>query len=178
MNTGGPANREPLDLPEDAPIVLVGEPKSLRGELRLHNRSTQKLVVREALVRCAALAEATSGRAAPVAQVVLSAILQPGQAQQVRLTIATDDRRPPGEYHGELEVADHTRPVVLHVAEVVRLGISPQTIVLDQAAGSTVVKRVVFSNNGNVALTIGTIGRVPLGEELYALAIPEDEVPP
>src|SRR5689334_11515703 len=78
MNTGGSPDHALLDLPEDAPIVLVGEPKSLRGELRLHNRGDEKMVVREARVRSAPLLEATSGRVGPVAQAVLSAILQPG----------------------------------------------------------------------------------------------------
>ena len=180
MNTGGPPDHASLDLPEEAPIVLVGEPKSLRGELRLHNRGDEKIVVREARVRSAPLLEATAGRGGPVAQAALSAILQPGQTQHVRLTLDIDHHTPPGEYHGELEVADHIRPVILHVTEVVRLGISPQTIVIDQPVGATVVKRVVFSNNGNIALTIGAFGRIALGEDLFlhATAVADNEPTP
>jgi hypothetical protein len=48
----------------------------------------------------------------------------------------------------------------------VRLRVSPAQIVIDGGAGESVSKRVVLTNEGNVALTIGELGSVALGEEL------------
>ncbi|HEX9371562.1 MAG TPA: hypothetical protein VF897_11170 [Roseiflexaceae bacterium] len=160
------SDREELDLLQDAPVVFVGEPRSLRGEVRLHNRSAEKLVVRDARVSFPPLQQPEAGKTALAAQATISAILLPGQAQHVRVTLDVDRHAPPGEYHGELEIAGQTRPVVLHITEAVRLAISPDTVVIDREAGATVVRRVVFGNDGNVPLTIGAIGRIELGEEL------------
>jgi len=171
MNKDTLPDQKLLDLFSDGPIVLVGEPKSLRGEVRLYNQSQEKITVREAHVRLTPLHEAAIGSAVPTTQAVLSATLQPGQLQHVKLALDIDHHTPPGEYHGELNIGGYARPVVLHVVEVVRLSISPQVIVIDQSAGSTVVKRVIFSNHGNIALRIGTIGSVELGEELLQRAV-------
>ena len=163
MNTEGMSKHDILDLPEDAPVILVGEAKSLRGELRLRNPGTDKIQLGEASLR---LQFAPSKKPTPFAQVSLPAALLPGQAQRVKVTLELDPQMAPGEYKGELEIAEHTHKVVVFVAEVVRLGISPQVLVIDQPAGSKIVKHISLSNEGNVPLTISPIGQVPLGEEL------------
>jgi hypothetical protein len=91
--------------------------------------------------------------------------LKASQAARVRLSFDYDPLIPPGEYPGELEINGSTREVRAYLAEVVRLTVSPATIVIDQASG-TLTRRVVLGNEGNVALTIGPLGRVPLGKEL------------
>ena len=163
MKTEGMPEHDILDLSEGTPIILVGEAKSLRGELRLRNPGTDRIQLREASLR---LQFTRSGQPIPFAQVSLPAGLQPGQAQRVKMALDFDPQTPPGEYKGEMEVAGHTRAVIVYVAEVVRLAISPQVLVIDQPGGSTAVKRVVLTNEGNVPLTIGPIGQVALGEEL------------
>jgi len=163
MSTGRVSQPNMLDLAGDEPIILVGEPKSLRGELRLRNPTQDKITLREAYLR---LHQPDSDQPALFVQVALSATLQPDQAQQVKFTLDIDRHTPPGEYQGELKIAGHTHPVIAHITEVVRLTLSPQSLVIDQGAGTTVVKRVVLGNEGNVPLTIGRIGRVVLGQEL------------
>lgn len=152
--------------PNADPVVLVGEPGSLRGNLHLRNGGQEKIVLRQALVHKAPTRNEAAGESASIAQASLSATLEPGQEQHVKLSLSLDRHTPPGEYRAELEVAGRTREVLLHVTETVKLDISPKTIVIDQLAGVTIIKRVVFSNNGNVPLTIGKIGSVVLGQEL------------
>jgi hypothetical protein len=170
MSQNGPTNEDVHDLAADEPVIVVGEPRSLRGELRLHNTGKEKIVLREARLRSAALPgsiQKVAGRmVAPDAQVSLSAVIHPGQSQRVAITLDLEQHTPPGEYHGELEVAGRTRPFIMHVAEAVKLSISPKQLVIDRGSGAKVVKRVVFSNDGNVPLTLGVMGRVLLGEEL------------
>jgi hypothetical protein len=173
--TDHPADEEPDYLSPEETIVLIGEPKSLRGELRWHNTGDEKIVLRDAWVHGA---RATNDDAAGFAGVKsfappkspapasLSGTIHPGQSQRVPLTFDLGRHTPPGEYRGELKVGGRTHPLVMHVAEAVRLRVSPDQIVIDQSAGATVFKRVVLSNEGNVPLTIGEIGGVMLGEEL------------
>jgi hypothetical protein len=163
MKTEGISEHDLLGLSKDEPIILVGEAKTLRGELHLHNPGTDRIQLGEASLR---LQLAQSTQPTPFAQVPLPAGLQPGQAQRVKLVLDLDPQTPPGEYKGEVEVAGHTRPVIVYVAEVVRLDIAPKVLVIDQPSGSTAVKRVILTNEGNVPLTIGPIGQVALGEEL------------
>src|SRR5690348_6410733 len=114
-----------LDHPAGDSIILVGEPKALRGSLRLRNPRQEKLVLREALIRSVPPKAKTSAPvlAVPFIHGSLSAVLQPGQTERATLSVELDHHTPPGEYHGMLEVAGSSRPVVLYVTEMVRLEI-------------------------------------------------------
>ena len=157
------------DQPVNDAVVVVGEPNSLRGELHLHNPGAEKIVLREARVRKGLQPSAEIGAKKadfPPTKVSLQANIQPGQSQRVTFNLDLDSRTPAGEYHGELEVGGSTRPLLMHVTESVRLAISPKQLVIDRRAGAKIIKRVIFSNDGNVPLTVGEIGSVMLGEEL------------
>jgi hypothetical protein len=56
--------------------------------------------------------------------------------------------------------------VVLFVTEVVDLALSPQELVIENRPDQAVTKRVVFRNLGNVPLTVGQVGAIPLDDEL------------
>jgi hypothetical protein len=156
-----------LSLTEDERITLVGAPHALRGAMRLHNRGGVKMTLREARVLCAPLQSVTGKEAAtPFPLSLSSALVHPGQTQSVALTLELDRHTPPGEYSGEMDIAGLARPVIMHVIEAPRLRIAPNPIVIDRGAGEMVVKRVVFTNEGNVPLRIGALGDVLLGEEL------------
>lgn len=145
---------------EGEPIVLVGQPDSIQGELYVRNPGEKKIVVRDAQVRAATL------RATPMSFRLAPIPLRPGLRRRVPLAFAIDPGTPPGEYKGELEIDGSVHPVVLHVTEKIRLDISPDPLVVPNLPGETVVKRVIFRNLGNVPLTIGEIGGVPLDDEL------------
>jgi hypothetical protein len=150
----------------DEPIILVGPPHALQGELLLHNPGENKLVLRDARLRAEAPKEAKARLPALPDFALRRIVLRPGELRRVPLRIPLSAHTPPGEYHGLVEVAGRTRDVVVHVTEVVRLDIAPGQIVVENQPGATMVKRAVFTNAGNVPLAIGDIGPVPLDETL------------
>jgi hypothetical protein len=146
----------------DEPIFLVGDSKSLRGSIQLTNPGKERILVREANLR---LKLPQTRKPVPIGQASLSVSLQPGEAQRAKINLDMDPNTPPGQYQGEMDVNGETRPVTVYIPEVVRLTITPQTLVIDKGSGATVVKQVVFSNEGNIPLTIGPIGLIQLGKE-------------
>jgi len=157
-----------LDHREDAPIVLVGEPKRLVGRIRLHNRAPTRVVLREARL-CGAPVDHLGKRAAPQEFTIpLTAILAPDQQSAVTVKLSIDPQAPPGEYNADLVVGEHRYPVQLHVAESISLSVAPAQLMVENRPGSRVQKRMFFTNAGNVPLQIGNIGAVVLDDELLA----------
>jgi hypothetical protein len=150
----------------DAPIILVGPPQALQGELRLHNPGEQKLVLRDARLHSEAPRAAKASLASMPEFSMRRIVLRPGELRRVPLKIPLSPHTPPGEYRGQVEVGGHTREVVMHITEVIRLDISPAQLVVDNQPGATIVKHAVFTNAGNVPLPMGDIGPVVLDETL------------
>jgi hypothetical protein len=154
------ADQVVLDLPEDKPIVLVGQPGAMRGEFHLKNPGTERLVLRGSQLH------GTAQEGTAIAHTLPPVVLRPGARRRVPLKFQLPPHTPPGEYQVELEAAGRAHPVLLHVTEVVRLDVAPAQVVIENDPGAKVVKRVVFSNQGNVPLTVGHIGAVPLDDDL------------
>lgn len=170
-----------LMMDAEEPLVLIGPPRAVRGEFRLHNASAQKLAVRDATFRgIAAPAVTTRAKrgaaaapAAPVASVLPEAglvmrriVVRKGQARNVPVSIELPLNTAAGTYYAELMVNDQLRKVVMHVTEEFSLDISPNPIVLKNRPGETQERTVVFTNNGNVDVNIRSLGTVVLDEEL------------
>ena len=161
-----------LMIDSEAPLVLVGPPRALRGEFRLQNATAEKLSVRDAVFR--SVSPTGRGKQKAVAMAVLPEaglamrriVMRPGQSRPIPVALELDPRTPPGTYQAELMVGDQLRPVVLHVAEEFALQISPDHIVLDNRPGETIKRTVVFSNQGNVNVQVRSLGTVVLDEEL------------
>jgi hypothetical protein len=155
------------------PLVLVGPPRDVRGQFRVQNSTEHKIVVRQPLLKTAAIAR-TKGSSTvsgteglPAAAVALRRIIvRPGQSRPVPLAVALDPNTPPGTYQAELDIDGEQRTVVMHVTEDVALSITPQELVIANRAGEKVKKRVVFTNDGNVPIKVKSIGVVVLDEEL------------
>ncbi|MCZ7545131.1 MAG: hypothetical protein M5R40_17115 [Anaerolineae bacterium] len=78
-----------VDARKGEPIVLVGQPDRMQGELFVHNPGEKKIVVRDAQVRAATMAAAPlSFRLAPIP-------LRPGLRRRVPLSFAIDPGTPP-----------------------------------------------------------------------------------
>jgi len=92
--------------------------------------------------------------------------MRPGQSRPIPVALALDPRTPPGTYNAELEIHGQQRSVVIHVIEEVSLTIAPREIVLPNRPGEKVEKRVVFTNDGNVPVSVRSLGTVVLDEEL------------
>jgi hypothetical protein len=151
--------------PATEPIIMVGPPESLAGELLLHNAGAEKLILRDVLVRGEAMTRRAAEAGGPSELALRRVVLRPGQLRRVPLQLALSPNTPPGEYHAEVQVGGRVRQLVMHVTELVRLEIDPDPVVVENIPGATATKRVVFSNRGNVPLRIAEIGAVVLDEE-------------
>src|SRR5947199_4888255 len=99
-------------------IALAGPPGRLKGEVRLRNPRSERVVVREAaLARLPGPAAGAEG-AASSTTARMTAILRPGEGARAPITVALDPRTPPGEYQAELTLGPHTYPVEILVTEV------------------------------------------------------------
>src|SRR5512143_2092893 len=107
--------------PASEPIVMVGPPDSLEGELLLHNPGTEKLILRDVRLRGEAIARRAAEAEGPGELALRRVVLRPGQLRRMPLQLALGPSTPPGEYHGEVQVGGRVRPLVVHVTEVVRL---------------------------------------------------------
>ncbi len=143
-----------LDMPEDRPLVLSGPPGTMNTTIRVHNPGQQRVIVRDAHIR------------GVVTQPLAPIVLRPGQSRVMPISLALDPHLPPGEYQAEVQVAGYTRQAVIHVAENIDLHIAPSPVVLENRPGARLHKTVIFSNLGNVPLTIGQIGPVLVEDEL------------
>lgn len=156
------------ELFDDEPIVLMGHPEVLQGDLHLKNPLDEKIKLRDMRLRQVVPEEVDEKVKEPIqpkSQKLRTVLLRPGQQRRLRLTMGLEPNTPPGEYRGEIEVAGRTQPVVLHVTEKVDIRIAPQSVVVENLSGESVKKRIVVSNRGNVPITIGEIGAVPLDDE-------------
>ena len=144
------------DARDDDPLVLVGEPRMMRGVLTVRNPGAERMILREGRLSTPSVD----------VRVPLAEVLQPGSFRRIALRVDLGGHVPPGEHRGTFEVSGRTCPAILHVGESVRLTISPSSLVVSEPPGRSARKRVAFANEGNVPLTIGDIGPVPLGEEL------------
>lgn len=158
-------DQDVIQHPPTEPIVVVGPPESLEGELLLHNAGPDKLILRDVRVRGEAITRRAAEAGGPSELALRRVVLRPGQLRRLPLQLALSPNTPPGEYQAEVQVGAGVRQLVIHVTEVVRLEIDPDPVVIDNRPGDTISKRVVFSNRGNVPLNIGEIGAVVLDEE-------------
>jgi hypothetical protein len=154
------------------PLVLVGPPRDIRGELVVRNPTERKIIVRQPVLKAAAPA---AGRSKAAAKAGITALpetvalrrikVRAGQSRPVPLSLTLDPRTPPGTYQAELDVNGQQRSVVVHVTEDVALVFSPDEIVLPGRPGEKFEKRVVFTNEGNVPVDVKTIGAVVLEDD-------------
>jgi hypothetical protein len=171
-----PEPQAAMMLDAEQPLVLVGPPRGVRGEFSLQNPTDRKVIIREPRVRPTPAAtgkRAAAGKGAAAAAVLSEApmvmrriIMRPGQSRPIPVALALDPRTPPGTYNAELEIQGQQRTVVIHVLEEVSLTIAPREIVLPNRPGEKVEKRVIFTNDGNVPISVRTLGTVILDEEL------------
>ncbi|HRF48807.1 MAG TPA: hypothetical protein PLC98_14355 [Anaerolineales bacterium] len=159
-------SRDVIQHPSTEPIVLVGPPESLQGEVLLHNTGAEKLILRDIRLRGDAVTRRAAVADGPTELALRRVILRPGQLRRMPLQLALGPTTPPGEYHAEVQVGESVREIVIHVTEAVRLEIDPDPVIVDNQPGETITKRVVFSNRGNIPLRVGEIGAVVLDEEL------------
>ena len=149
------------------PLVLVGTPRGMRGEFRVQNPTERKIIVERPFVRTPAAGATESLAAMPETEIALRRIIvRPGQSRPVPVALTLDPRTPPGTYEAQLDIDGEQRSVVLHVTEDVALSISPQPLVIQNRPKEKVRKQVMLTNEGNVPITVRSIGTVVLDDEM------------
>ncbi len=151
-----------ITLADDQPVVVNGDPRRLRGTLRLRNDGEETARVGQVVVRDP---EGNLGLSGESAQRVSPRTLDPAGEVAVKLRIRLDERTPPGEYHAEVDVGGTTRQLVVQVAQRVSVDLEPRRILVANQPGGTTAASVVVTNQGNVPVTVGEIGAVPLDDE-------------
>lgn len=130
-------------------IILSGPPGSLRGSVVLHNSTDQHLFVRDLAMKNAQNADAV---------LPVHTTLKPREIKSRNLYYAIDPVTPPGTYEMNLKIGNETKKVTLIVHENLDVQLSPQNIVLEGIEpGLQHSKEILFSNKGNIALTIPAI---------------------
>lgn len=86
----------------------------------------------------------------------------PGRQRRVRVKIEIGADLPPGHYRGMLNLGGLEVESEVFVTETVSLAVSPATIFVANRPDVAQERELVVRNTGNVALTIGQIGPVPL----------------
>lgn len=159
---------------EGEPLVLAGPPGELSGRIQLRNPSDAKVVLRDA-----GLKDPSGALRLPSFRHALQPlVLRPGQGGSVPLSIAVDPATPPGEYRAELDLGGRWQPVVLHVAEVFDLTVLPRSLVVVNQSGVPQAKRLIITNNGNVAFALSDPGAVDLREDLARDRVPRVVIEP
>src|SRR5687767_14001838 len=82
------------------PLVLVGPPRGVRGELVVRNLGDEKVIIRQPLMRAiAAEGRGKQAKAAALRDTALALrriVVRPGQERQVPIALALDATTPPG----------------------------------------------------------------------------------
>ena len=148
----------------DAPVYLSGPSSSLRGTLYLKNTGNSPIQVFNA--RITYKVQSDGGEKEESIVIPLSAYLEPGIVNRIKLKVNLSPFMAPQILEGVLEFEGYSRPVVVQIIEVVELVLSPDTLVIDTAPGSKITRQVAVINQGNTILKIGTLGELPLAQEV------------
>jgi hypothetical protein len=97
-------------LSDSEPLILVGEPKRIRGKLNLTNTGAEEVIIQNAHLRTAQAGVVPGRKAAQkprleISQPLQPIIVRPGRSRNVSVKMALDPYTPPGEYDAELEVS-------------------------------------------------------------------------
>ncbi len=141
-------NHKHLGFPDNE-IILSGPPSSLRGSVTLQNSSDEHVYVREVPMKNANSADT----AFPV-----RINLKPGEIKSKNVYYSIDPLTPPGTYEVSLQAGKTTKKAKLIVHEALNIQLSPQHIVLEGIEpGRKHTKEILFSNKGNIPVTIPNI---------------------
>ncbi len=133
----------------DDEIILSGAPSSLRGQVTLQNKTDEKIFVRELPVKNAKNTPAVFP---------LHTILKPHEIKSKLVYYSMEPQTPPGTYEMNIQIGNANKNVKMIVHEELDIQLSPQEIVLEGIEPGLVhSKEILFSNNGNIAVTIPTI---------------------
>jgi len=143
----------------EAPVVIYGPPGELRGTLRLHNPSPER-------IRLAGLRVEVPDLRGPAGEAVetlhLGARLEPNQQSAVQALLRVDASTAPGTYAGTLLLGERRQEIQVHVCEELRARIEPRHLTLFTTGQTTFEATFVVENLGNVPFHTGSLCVAPL----------------
>jgi hypothetical protein len=130
-------------------IILSGPPSSLQGPVTFHNSASEKLFIRELPMKNVRNEDASF----PV-----HTTLQPKEIKSKNVHYSIDPLTPPGTYHASLRIGKAVKKITLIVHENLEILLSPSSLVLEGIGPGLIhTKEILFTNKGNIALTIPAI---------------------
>jgi hypothetical protein len=144
---------------DDEPVVFYGPPARLRGTLRLHNGSSEKVKLNAATLD---LPNLRGPARQPLGQLPLVGRVYPNQQARVPVVLNLDPGTPPGTYEGTVGVGTQRQRVRVHVTEEVGLQVQPTSVSLFTEGDLIFPREFVVENTGNVPLRLGSECIVPL----------------
>ncbi len=148
----------------EGPFIFAGHPPLLTGELEILNIAQEKLRVRG--VATTGGDDPDSQRAYGMGMVKTGARLLPQQRARVAGQVVVRPTTPPGTYRTQLVCGDQREDAVLHVFANELVNIQPRPLAIAAAAGESVSRVIIVTNQGNVARQIPAVVLIFL-EELY-----------
>lgn len=146
---------------EVEPIIFRGVASNLKGVIAIENRADQPIRrLKLRVEQCNLL----TYRGDPIKEINISRRLQPGQLGKAVVSLALDRSTPPGIHRGELVLEGERRPIIFHIAEILKVNVSPKELIIEIVPGSKVDRTVFVTNSGNVPITIDDIGSVGIEE--------------
>jgi hypothetical protein len=137
----------------------------MSGTVRVRNPSDLRVVINRATLRFRPSGGGEDQTDATECAVRMMAIVHPGGSADVRIRTTLPQTTLPGMYKAVLALGESTYPAELRVVESIDTDITPSQIFVP-AIASRVRKTIVVTNNGNVPVTVGSFGGLPLDDEL------------
>lgn len=147
------------------PITLVGNSRSLSGIVSVSNTGTEQIVLNPGMVSYASLGGTGDVSADEIkCAVTMLAIVAPYQSIDVPISVMLSPFTAPGLYQGVLTLGASTCAVNMFVPESIHIRVTPAQIIVANRPGK-VSKNAVIINDGNVPVTVGSFGAIPLNDE-------------
>jgi hypothetical protein len=143
------------------PIVFVGEPSKLHGELWLENEEKEDIAFRRGVIHASSI-QGTGGRA-ELARLPVPAVLRAHERKLLEVSFEIDKATVPGTYDAAILLESDTGhkkfPAKIIVFQLYKVSFDPAKYVITASSGSSVPGEVMVWNRGNVSVQV-----VPMGE--------------
>lgn len=150
-----------LEHPEDEPIIFYGPPRSLRGTMRLHNRSSEKVKLSAVALD---LPKLRGPARQPLDFLPILGRVYPNQQTQIPAVLQIDPSTPPGTYDGTVQVGERRQRVRIYVTEEIDLRVQPSAVSIFTEGELAFRREFVVENAGNIPLRLGDDCIVPIGD--------------
>lgn len=152
-------DRVKMERAESSAVALSGTPEFMTGTIPLRNEGGSAVSVTSLRIENT---ELKTLQGTPLERVQSFFSIHPGQGADVPISIQLDPSTPPGTYKMDFVAGAERWPVSLQVAERTSASLAPSRFVLSSTPSAKTERQVVVRNDGNVPITIGDLGGIPV----------------